>query len=408
MNVTRLVLALSVPAVVFATALFGYAGRSLWYSLADGPAAFAAVGPAGAVGVLLGCVVTAAVGALAGPGAAMVLGGLVLGVGNGLVAADLFLPGVAAASAGRAMVAVGGGAAIARAVGNPNASGRMALFMLTYAGVNLAAMLSGPAAALGHNAPAFALGVCAAGAAVAGLLALPAAGLPWARAEDLEPPRAEPTVHAVATGVAVAGALVMAVNAVGSDAQFGAFVADAYDTPMSWVWSVNPIVAVGSSLLGAVVFGALGFSGVRVPPLAVAALGLLLAGLGMAPTAAGWGMIGAMVLLGVGALGEPLVYAGIWAQVSGGVHPRLVPVLGAIGYLAGTAPALVGGVSRLVGVDAEAAKPLWASAAGVLLLVAAAAAGSAAFLLRKADAEADSATATGFGRAPDPYGYGEG
>lgn len=408
MNVTRLVLALSVPAVVFATALFGYAGRTLWYSLADGPTGFAGVGMAGAVGVLVGCGVTAALAALAGPGAAMVLGGLLLGVGNGLVAADLLLPGVAAASAGRAMVAVGGGAAIARAVGNTNPSGRMALFMLTYAAVNLAAMLSGPAAAVGHNAPAFALGVCAAGAAVAGLFAIPAAGLPWARSEDLEPPRAEASVHAVAAGVAVAGALVMAVNTVGSDAQFGAFVAAAYDTSMSWVWSVNPVVALSTSVVGAVAFGALGYSGVRVPPLAVAATGLLLAGLGMAPTAAGWGTIGAMVLLGVGALGEPLVYAGLWSQVSGGVHPRLVPLLGALGYAAGSTPALVDALSRLVGVDAATAKPLWASAAGVLLVVAAAAAGGAAFLLRKADAEGETATATGFGRAPDPYGYGEG
>lgn len=405
MNPTRLVLALLVPAVVGVHATASYLGRSMWWSLGRDFELVLSSNQLGALGFLAGAAGAAVIGALAGPGAAMVLGLLVGAAGHALVGSGALATGGVLYGVGRALVAIGSSAALARAVPPANAAGRMALYTATYGLVNLGATVAPMGASLGDIAgytPI--LFACVGVLAVTALVAAPAAVLPWMRPDDLDTPAPDRVALGVAATTALVGGGAWAVWTFGNDAQWQVLYNQGGNGAPTWLFSINPSAAMLSSLAATVALGAAGLSGFRVPPLLVAAVGFAGAGLALLPSAV---IPGAVVAAGVSALtglAEPLLYAGLWAQVTGRVPWRAAPVFGAVLYGLTLVPnALTLGLGA-VGVDTVDISGVVASLTGVVVLGAGVLAAAAGLWVHKL--EADELPADGFSAAgPDPYGF---
>lgn len=361
MNVTGVATVVVLLVVSALHALGYYAGRSQLYLLASGAyevpvASLASVFSAQLGASMVGILLAVPVSAVVGPAATAGLGLAAYAVAAGLAAAapdgTTFLAATTAAGLGVGMYRPALWAALARAFPSGLESARVAAAVALYAGVNLAALpapvvgtwlaeVAGGAAVLGASAAASGLGaLAAAGLVLASFLAGP---------PDTEPARAGGLglpVLAVSAGTVLLGGLGLAAWTLGSDGQYGgALGALAADRP--WLWSLNPAVVLGTGLLAAVALAAAAMSGRRVPTLLVAGGGMVVAGLGLVPVDLLGGSLGAAVaVVALGAVGEALMVAPLFARACGDVHFRVAVLPAALLSLAMTLPSAAGVVLR--------------------------------------------------------------
>lgn len=305
------------------------------------------------VAMACGALLSAGVGAVAGPLPTLILAMLASAAGSSVIAAS---SGMAGLSLGLAIVSVAAGAlhralqvGLAREFGRGWESARTAVLLLAYGGVNLAALPSGFLSVglrevVGDEAGR---AVFAGSAALTLLAAGLAAGLLWfgwstVRAEDRR--LHGPTLAVVAVTVGVGGVALSA-----WEVAFGVqteLITQSFSSSLdgAWIYSINPAVVLITSILAALGLGVAQALKVAVPGLAVAGLGGLLCAVALVPTVTlGEGEAGIALLVGlvvVGAIGEPLLWAGLLSRVTGEVDVRLTLVaaalLGVAGYSGGT------------------------------------------------------------------------
>jgi hypothetical protein len=147
---------------------------------------------------------------------------------------------------------------------------------------------------------------------VAAVLAIALAVGIWLRPpEGVEGPGSlQPLVLALAGGAVVFGGGASAAAWTGLEFSFTNLSATDYD--LGSVLMLNPAGVLAATVLAGGALGVAALAGRSVPPLFLAGVGLVLAGLALLPSAlpASGGMLGVAGAQFVGGLGEPLVYRG--------------------------------------------------------------------------------------------------
>lgn len=367
MTPTRIASYVSLPLVGLLAAVSHYGARSASWQLAMG-----ADYDTGTLSIitsiagLVGAVLAAGVGALAGGAATATVGLLLMAVGQVMVGSGAVLTGAVVASVGRALVTIGLLSAALRAVAPRAASFRLALLFAAYLATNVGALGAGILGSFITNMVGGAVTQFAFASltGVTFLLSLPLTILSF-----LSPPEddAEPTLPASALPisfiVAGLGAVAWIAWECAIDLQWALFSEFGADT--TWIFSVNPVVVAVFSLVGIVVAVGCGMFGVQLPPVFVAGVGLLLlaASLVLSPAVSPFGTSALVGLQVLSAVAEPLAFVGLYVAASTGLSWRITPAAIAILQVGVVLGSLLSNLVPPLG-----ALGAWGAAAGGLLV----------------------------------------